>query len=57
MGVIAAIATPTFSEPGAVYDGAAGATRSTPSVRLTAPGAVYPAFDADTLTATPVPAM
>ena len=57
MGVIAAIATPTFSEPGAVYDGATGATRSTPSVRLTAPGAVYPAFDADTLTATPVPAM
>ena len=36
VGLIAVIAAPTVSEPGAVYAGAAGASRSTVSVRVTA---------------------
>ena len=38
--VIRAIATPTLSEPGAVYAGGVGALRSTVRVRSTAPAAV-----------------
>ena len=40
VGLIAVIATPTFSEPGAVYVGASGAVRSMASVRSTALGDV-----------------
>ena len=56
-GLIAAMATPTFSAVGAVYVGAVGATRSIVSVRCTFAAAVYPAFVADTVTDTLVPVM
>ena len=56
-GLIDAIATPTCREPGAVYPGAVGATRSTASVRATASGALNPAFEADTDRSRLVPVM
>ena len=43
-GFMTAIASPTFSVPGAVYVGAVGAVRSTVSVRVIAAGAVKPVF-------------
>ena len=58
LGVMASasIATPTCSDEGAVYV-AEGAVRSTARARVTSLGAVYPVFEADTVTATLVPVM
>ena len=47
-GLIVVIASPTFSEPGAVYVGAVGAVRSILRVRRTALGEVNPVLEADT---------
>ena len=51
------IASPTFSDAGAVYVGAVGAVRSTVSVRVIAAGAVKPVFVALTSTSRLVPVM
>ena len=56
-GLIAVIASPTRSDDGAVYAGAAGATRSTPRETSTGAGGVNPLFDASTSTSTLVPVM
>ena len=56
-GLIAVTASPTLSDPGAVYVGAVGAVRSTVRLRVTSLGGVNPAFEADTVMLTLVPVM
>ena len=49
---MAPMAVPTVNAAGAVYVGAAGAVRSTVTVRVTSSGEPSPVFAADTVTVT-----
>ena len=56
-GLISSMGSPTCAESGAVYVVPVGAVRSTGTVRCSSGGAVNPLLEADTVTATLVPAM